>query len=343
MIRVLIIVVFVVVALAVFMRLAGPNSTDRTGIGDSMVDLSDVAQKINGVEFQFGADSLRAERGPSGWVIATRDQFPAKDETIQDLVRGLISLKKSQRMTAKPDRHAELGLAWPATGEGNEARRVRIFVENSTDPIVDIVVGRAVQSPAGVYVRNNAEDQTWRCVGTLGPMSDPGAWLAGPVADISADEIQQVDFDGMTMTSKEGQWSVVSAGPTSEVTPAQNPKHEAMKGTLPYLLSGFQPEDVRRERADDLAHPDQIAAILRLDENHSVDVQLWKEGDAIWIRFAIGDCAGEPNEKLAKFAEKWSGWVFKMPTWKGGHLKPLFESNTVVPGTQSPPPIDAPK
>jgi hypothetical protein len=344
--RILIAVVFIVVLVAVLLRMSGPNSVDQTGIGDSMVNLAELAPKINAVEMENGSESIRAERGSNGWMVTSRDGFPAKPETIQEVVRGLISLKKSQRMTAKPDRHGELGLAWP--DEKKESRRLRVFAEGSAEPVVDLIVGRAVQAPTGVYVRKNGENQSWRCIGTLGAGGDIGSassmssWLFGPIADISADELQEVDFDGLKMTKKDGQWSIdppeqkppaqdppTQDPPTQDTkasSPIANPRRDAMKGTLPYLLSGFQPEDVRREKPEDLSHPNQLSVILRIDADHTVDALLWKEGDAIWIRLALGDCAGQPNEKLTQTAAQWSGWVFKMPSWRTGYLNPLFEA-----------------
>ncbi len=352
--RILIAAVFVIVVIAVLLRMAGPNTVDQSGIGDSMVNLAELAPKINAVEMDNGSESIRAERGSNGWVVTSRDGFPAKPETIQEVVRGLISLKKSQRMTAKPDRHSELAVAWP--DEKKESRRIRVFAEGSADPIVDLIVGRAVQAPAGVYVRGNGDNQSWRCVGTLGAGGDIGSassmssWLLGPIADFSADELQEVDFDGLKMTRKDGQWSVETPGLVMQDAavqnpPAQdpnappaetNPKRDAMKGTLPYLLSGFQPEDVRREKPEDLSHPNQLSVVLRIDAQHTVDARLWKEGDAIWVRLAPGDCAGEANEKLTTAAARWNGWVFKMPSWRTGYLNPLFEAGNATLAPSAP-------
>lgn len=330
MMRVLIALVFAIVVIAVLVRMGGPNKVDQTGIGDSMVNLSAFAPKINAVEVQKGSDLIRVERGSNGWSIISRDGFPAKEETIQEVVRGLLSLKKSQRMTARADRHGELGLAWPDSTK--ESRRIRIFAEGSSQPIADVIVGRSAQAPSGVYVRNTGDDQAWKCVGSMSTGSDMTSWMAGPIADISADELQQVDFDGLVMTRKDGAWSVVqSAPPPAAGTAEVNPKHDAMKGTLPYLLSGFQPEDVRRETPEDLAHPNQLSVIIHLDVDHAVDARIWKEGDAMWMRLALGECSGEPNEKLTKAAAQWVGWVFKMPTWRAGHLNPLFEAPNVLP------------
>ncbi len=357
--RVVIGVVFVVVLVAVIVRQAGPNSVDRTGIGDPMVELAPVAAKITAVEVQTAAGNVRAERGSSGgWIITTRDGFPAKDEAIQELVRGLISLKKSQRMTSKVDRHGELGLDWSSErpSESKETRHVRVFVEGAADPAADLIIGRGVLSPAGVYARASGENQAWRCVGTMTPSTELGSWLAGPVAEIPADEIQQVECSGKTLTKSNGQWSVVgdppvdpspaTANPADVNAAAQassNPKHDAMKGTLPYLLSGFQPDDVRRETPKDLSRAGQVQVSIRLDADHAVDARMWKEGDGIWIRLAPGECSDAVHEKLSTFAPKWEGWVFKFPQWRSGYLSPLFESDPAIPAAPAvePPAIPA--
>ncbi len=323
--RILVVIVFAAVATAIVMRVMDPKSNDAKNSDDPRMlgmlgmQIAEIAPRINAVEAEQGGVTIRVQRDATGWSVASRDGFPAKAQMIQDVVRGLISLQKSQRMTAKIERHGDLDLAWPDSK--GIARRIRIFAEGSTDPVADVIIGRAVQSPAGVYARLNGEDQAWRCVGTWNAAGDLGAWLAGPVSDISSEELQQIDFDGLVMTRKDGQWSV--ARPDGQAADA-NPKIEAMKGTLPYLLTGFQPEDVRRESAEDLARTDQVIAMIHLDASHTVEARLWLDGDAAWVRLAPGDCTGEPNAKLNQFAEQWKGWVFKLPSWRANYLKPLF-------------------
>lgn len=334
LLRILVVIVFAAVAAAIVMRVMNTKSPDAEPSGDLLlqgVPIAAVAPRINAVEAQQGDMTIRVQRDATGWSVASRDGFPAKSQTIQDVVRGLILLQKSQRMTAKPQRHGDLDLAWPDSK--GIARRIRIFAEGSTDPVADVIIGRAVQAPAGVYARLYGDDQAWRCVGSWNAAGDLGAWLAGPVADISSEEIQQVDFDGLVMTRKDTQWSV--ARPDGQAADA-NPKIEAMKGTLPYLLTGFQPEDVRRESAEDLAHSNQVIAMIHLDASHTVEARLWLDGDAAWVRLAPSDCTGEPNAKLNQFAEQWKGWVFKLPSWRANYLKPLF---ALAPAATEPAPV----
>ncbi|MSR28367.1 MAG: DUF4340 domain-containing protein [Phycisphaerales bacterium] len=319
------------VVVAVAMRVMGPNKGDTAGLGEAVVDLAQVAATINRVEVQRGTTAMVAQRGAGGWTLATRDGFPARESALQELVRGLISLRKSQRMTAMPERHSELGLAWP--DPMNEARLVRVYAEGSEAPVAELLVGRSVQSPLGVFVRTVGDNQAWRCTGTMPTGSDPGEWIAGPVSDIPADFLLSLECNGVTLVKGTGGWSVVDAPqPQPQPPPAtpggepEDPKVSSLRGTLPYLLSGLQPENVRRERPEDASRPQQVEATIRVDAGHTVDARLWKEGDDVWIRLATGECEGEPNAKLEEFAPKWAGWVFKLPSWKAGQYKALFDA-----------------
>ena len=303
------------------MRAFGPNKVDASGIGESWVDLAAVASKINRIEVETASGVTQAQRVNGVWTLPSRDGFPAKEEALQSLVRGLIALKKSQRMTAMPDRHGELGLAWPdATGE---ARLVRIYEEGSEAPAVEVLVGRSVQSPPGVYVRSPNEVQSWKCTGTLATQELPAAWLDGPVADIPADDLKSIECLGNVLTKENGQWSGKLADGSTHAREA------AMRSTLPYLLSGLAIDDARRERPEDLAREGGVTASLRLDDQHTIDARLWRDADAVWVRLAPGECGeGATPEKLAQQSPKWQGWVFMLPKWKAAQYRGLFEDPT---------------
>ncbi len=327
---------FVIVAVAVAIRVMGPNRVDTSGIGDAVVDLADRASKIRRIELETGKEHAIAERGPAGWTLASRSGFPANESALQGIVRGLIALQKSQRMTAMPARHGELGLAWP--DPKGETRLVRIYAEGSDVPAAELLIGRQAQSPTGVFIRMVDDPQAWRCTGALQLGSEGGGWIAGPVSEIGADALKSVECEGIRLVPTNGQWGVEGAPPepTSPDAPPGDPKSAAMRGTLPYLLSGLQPEDVRRETADDAARAPAITATIRVDEGHTVVARLWQEGDDVWVALALGQCEGPSNATLDEQAPKWSGWVFKLPSWRSGQYKALFGTPPVPPMTEVP-------
>lgn len=311
--------VFVIALLAVAIIVATKVTVPAPAyaIDEYLEALTAFAPKIDAIEVQSGDSTLRLERGNNGWTIPSRNGYGAKAESVQELVRGLIALDADQQMTSKPERHHELGVAWPDIKK--EAQRIRLFAEGSKEPVLDVILGRAVQSPTGVYLRKSSENQAYRCRGSLRVSADIAAWLAGPVSEIPSSAIQQIDVDGATLTQKDSQWSFL---PPTSTEP--DPRRDAIKATIPYLLSGFQPEDVRAASAEDALHPNQIAAIFHLDADHAVDARVWKESDGVWVKLSLGECSAVPNEALDKYAPMWQGWVFRLPAWRGGQFDPLF-------------------
>ncbi|MSR45176.1 MAG: DUF4340 domain-containing protein [Phycisphaerales bacterium] len=315
-IRALVISVIALVALAVALRMRAHDPIAPPELDQYLNSIAPLASKISAIELHSGETPLRIEKGSEGWTVASRAGFPAKAERVQELVRGLIALDADQKMTAKLERLHELGLAWPDANK--ESTRVQIFVMDSDQPVLDVIIGRAVQSPAGVYVRRSGENQSYRCTGSLRVAHAIEAWIASPVSDIPASAIGQINVDGLTLTQQAGQWSFVE--PTGEA----DARRDALKATMPFLLSGFAPEDVRIATTEDLVHSNQIAVILHLDAEHAVDARVWKEGDGVWVRLALGECASTPHETLDAYAPMWQGWVFRLPSWRGAQFEPLF-------------------
>ncbi len=324
LIRALVVAVLALIAIGAVLqsRRNAPPVSDE--LDQYLGALEALAPRITAIEVQTGATVLRVERSGTGWVLASREGFAAGDEPIQELVRGLIALETTQKMTAKPERHHELGVAWP--DETNVARRIRVFVDGSPDATTDLIVGTAVQSPTGVYLRKHGENQAFRAKGRLAALADVGGWIKGPVVDMQSKDIQQVEVNGLTLTQRDSNWTFVQPA-----TAEPDPVRDALKSTIPYLLSGFNPEDVRVARADDDAHPKQVTALFHLDADHAVEARIWKEEDGIWVRLALGECSPTPHESLDKYSALWQGWVFRLPSWRAGQFEPLFAPPVIVP------------
>ncbi len=326
-----------IIVVAVSIKALAPKSGESSGIGQPAVSLGDSTSRLRRIEVHQGEELLAAQRADGSWVLASRDGFPANEKALQGLVRGLVGLKKSQRMTAMPERHGELGLAWP--DEAKQTRLVRIFAEGSEAPVAELLVGKTTHSPAGVFVRSVGDPQVWRCDGALDLGSEGGGWIAGPVSDLAADSLVAVECDGVRMLRGEGQWVIEgapAAAPDQPDAAPSDPKSAAMKSTLPYLLSGLQPEDVRREAPEDASRPGAKVATVRVDGGHTVVARFWQEGDDLWVTLAQGECTGSPHATLEEFSPKWQGWVFKIPSWRAGQYKALFEPPTAPAQSSEP-------
>jgi hypothetical protein len=347
-----------------FTGTGGTNSGGSAGTGaaggkatDLLVDLTSMADRITAVEVQSTNDTTRIERRDGTWVVASRDGFPAQTESVVGVLRGLSNLRKSQKLTAKPERHADLGLAWPDTT--NESKLVSIYAGGET-PVAQVVVGRGVFQPDGVYARLLSEPQTWRCTGTLNVAATPQTWIVNPVADVAAESIKTIsgcDTTGRTITltrDDKGMWALAPAdgagadaasgagAPTDSVA-------EGFKSAIPSLVVGMQAEEVRRATPEDATRPNTVTVTYGIGDNANVHARLWRDGETYFVMLdaalpepaapaaATTDGAVEkssdesstkapedPFARVRTLSATWNGWVFTVPSWRASQLGRLF-------------------
>jgi len=335
-----------------FTGAGGTNSGGSAGTGaaggkatDLLVDLTSMADRITAVEVQSTNDTTRIERRDGTWVVASRDGFPAQTESVVGVLRGLSNLRKSQKLTAKPERHADLGLAWPDTT--NESKLVSIYAGGET-PVAQVVVGRGVFQPDGVYARLLSEPQTWRCAGSLNVAATPQTWIVNPVADVAAESIKTIsgcDMTGRTITltrDDKGMWASDKQADDSVA--------EGFKSAIPSLVVGMQAEEVRRATPEDSTRPNTVTVTYGIGENANVHARLWRDGETYFVMLdaalpepaavaaapatdgAVAKSSDEsstkapedPFTKVRTQSATWSGWVFTVPSWRASQLGRLF-------------------
>jgi len=318
-VRVLLVAAVVAVLLAVFVR--NSRSGGTLEVDQPLVSFAADAAGIDRVEIEQGNDRIDVQRKDGLWVLQSRDGFPAKSESVQEVVRGLDGLRKSQQMTAKPERHGDLGIAWP--DPSGTARRVRVFAAGKEKPLADVVIGRTAAAPTGVYARGSDDPQVWRCTGVLNIPAGVTGWLATPVADFPSDQLQRITLEDVTLTRSGTEWNAT----TSDGQPAASaPRLDTIKNTLPFLLTGFAPDDVRREIPEDASRAGVIEAQAWVDDANSIAIRMWMQDGKVWTRLAPGACGAQHDARIDGGAQRWSGWVFQLPSWRSDYLKPMFEA-----------------
>ncbi|MBU3727786.1 MAG: DUF4340 domain-containing protein [Phycisphaerales bacterium] len=280
---------------------AGGAGAGGASSADLLVDLAPMAERINVLVVESSEGTTRLEKRDGTWVVATRDGFPAQTESVVGALRGLAGLRKSQKLTAKPERHGDLGLAWPdSTGE---AKLVSVYAGDEK-PVAQVVVGRGVFQPDGVYARLLSEPQTWRCAGSMTVAATAQTWLANPVADISAGSIETIsgcDPSGRTITlvrDDKRVWQVQGAeggaagaaaagadGAAPGVTPGAptDPVADGFKAAIPSLVVGMQAEDVRRATPEDAARQGVVTVTYGIGSGGTAHARLWRDGETYFV------------------------------------------------------------
>ena len=135
------------------------------------------APEIGAVEVLRGNATVRLERQPDDrWTLVTNDGYPARAELVRALLVSVAGLTVDDRMTAKKERHGELGLAWP--DDSGTSRLVRFLGKApGAAPVAEVVLGEERFAPDAVFARLPAQDQTWRTLGRVQVPADALAWI----------------------------------------------------------------------------------------------------------------------------------------------------------------------
>lgn len=328
------------VAVAVFAlsRGAGSDEIDRTG-APLLAELEPRSASLDRIELERGATRLELRRAGDGWTLASSDGYPARFEQVKALVSGLASLRLEQKMTALPDRHGDLGVAWPDAA--GRAARVRLFEKDAATPAFDVVLGEERASPRAQFVRRGEEAQSWRVLGSVPVDIEVRRWVEAELLSIPDGEVRGVRIDGLRIDSTEETGGRLSFAGTVEPAPAagsgfvwSEARIAAAVRSLPSWLARLELDDVRRAKG---GTPDPTISPEFDMVRGTLKVRAVRDGDAIWIAFEATPKEGAPDatEINAKykyagdplipdwkaFATKHAGWEYRLPGWKQSALE----------------------
>lgn len=359
----------VLVGAAGFMLTQGESTpvAERSGFLPGLK--TDVA-KVARVELSRGKDEIVLVRSGDEWTLASAGGYPAKLDGVRSLMTGLASLEVDEALTAKRERHGELGLAWP--DEKGQAALVRLLDANAA-PLYEIVLGEEKFSPKSQYVRRLAEDQTYRCRGGVTIDTSTRGFAETEIVSLADTELESIAYDTLVISRGEDKaWKAEpGAAPIDPVaTGAAWPEEQkkAAAQTLPSWVSRLDFDDVRRrDREGATWVPDPAFSMTYFAKDVTLHIEAMKEGDDVWMRVsgtpnakpaeAAGGDASKPAEGAkepaegAKEPEKaqtdwaaWSArvaaWEFKLPDWKKSAIVRIREAK---PAAASPAPSGAPQ
>jgi hypothetical protein len=316
-----------------------------------LADLGARSGSVDRIELERSGKRMELVRDGGAWRVATADGYPARFEEVKGLVSGLASLKIDQRMTARPERHGELALAWP----DDSGRGARVVLRAGSEPVVEVVLGEERASPRSQFIRRGGEDQTWRVLGSVLVDIEPRRWVEAELLSLPEGEVRAVSVNGLRIEGTEDAsgriaYAAVESSPLVaptefEWTPART---AAAVRVLPSWLSRLELDDVRKAKGgepDAAISPefDMVRGVLK--------VNAVREGDAVWISFIATPKDGAPSASeinarkkypgdpyvpdWSDFSAKHAGWEYRLPSWK---LNTLDEANRLTADDNAPPP-----
>ena len=166
---------------------SGSNETDPQEADLLLPELAAQLDTVSRVEISDPEAGwvASAERDGSAWRVPEKAGYAADFETLSRLLRGLAELKIAERKTARPENHAQLGVASAGEGAG-----IRVQVEAAETFALVIGQGSVAR---GAFVRRPGEDQVYLANEALDVPDSSMALLDPVIINIEAASVSAVE------------------------------------------------------------------------------------------------------------------------------------------------------
>ncbi len=310
-------------------------------VSDSEILLPDFARQVDAAQAleivhgrgMSGAVTLTFKRTPKGWVMRERDDYPARQELVNETLLALSTLQTGAARTAQPKWHRALGLVPPE----EFGKAIRFRVRDTEDGLLaDVMLGKeeasevaAVQQTKQLgtvkrnfYVRRTDSAQTWLARGRLPRNAQVGAWLDPAFPSLPQEGLVEVRVGG-----KEGERGA------TELLVQRLPDGGWNKPSAARWLEGFmrlQPEDVSRDTAINFdsattLHLSYDTGLTLVLENVGAATVVWTRARAfvspVWQNSQQGESGRQAARALADaLNQRFNGWALRLPASAAAQL-----------------------
>ena len=187
-------------------------------VSETEILLPDFARQIDAAQAleivhgrgMSGSVTLSFKRTPEGWVMRERDDYPARQELVNETLLALSALQTGAARTAQPKWHRALGLVRPE----EFGKAIRFSVRDAEGGLLaDVMLGKeeasevvAVQQTKQLgtvernfYVRRTDSAQTWLARGRLPRNSQIAAWLDPAFPSLPQEQLFEVGIAKMIL------------------------------------------------------------------------------------------------------------------------------------------------
>jgi hypothetical protein len=297
------------------------SDTDTASDGRLLLpDLKTHINDISSLTVTRGGDenAIVISKAADGWLIASRDDYPADIGTLRELLLALADAKIVERKTSNPERYDQLGLRDP---EIEDSKAVRLQLVGA-DREYDVIIGDAAQGGYR-YVRVGDDPQTWLIDRNPSLPMTPGAWLLRNIVDIKSADIRSVTIshpDGEQIRiNKES--AEASDFDVADIPEGRELSYATVANGIAGVLNALALDDVRK--AADVG-TDPVTTTFETFDGARIIVNTEKSDDESWITVAASSI-DEEIEAVAAINARVAGWQFRIPQYKANQLTRRWE------------------
>jgi hypothetical protein len=267
------------------------------------------------------ATLILTRRGET-WLLPAKDEHPARQERVRELLVGLTELRLTEPRTGNPELFDRLGVEEPMRA-GATSSLLRVL-DAQGRPLAEIVIGRRrvrVQGnvPESAFVRRPGENRAWLAEGRVPLDADPQLWLDRDIANIPRERVREV------VIAREGEPPLAlrrggePEGRLAVVEPPEPPPLDEIN--LDELGRAFEFLtflDVLREAAIPGERLGEARFVL--SDNLAIRVRVHRDEDRIWAVLAA-----EGDDEAARLNARWRGWAYQVGAWKERAFVPRLD------------------
>ncbi|MGD8786894.1 MAG: DUF4340 domain-containing protein [Phycisphaerales bacterium] len=275
---------------------------------------------IDGISIGKGEESVMLRRKQGRFVVAGKDDYPAKVSQINDLISKCLKIQTSEFVTDNPANFEDLGVT------EEKASSVVKFFRPDSNLLTGVIGGNAKELGEGNYVRRAGDDKVYVTPSLPWLSSSSMGFIEQELITMKAEEVESV-----TVNTGDGEYMLKSTeggGVVMENMPAGRKLKDGDARAVLTALTSLRCEDVRK-KPDNLAFNKQYFCKLKDSTVYSIEIA--HDMDKTYVSceaFFTGEQpvkAGreaESDEEMktkllayenaVKFANKHKGWAYQI-------------------------------
>ena len=307
-------------------------------------------------------NAVTLKRDKNGFVIVSKDNYPAKTSEVNSLVSKCLEIKTSEFITDNPANHEDLQVS------EDKAQNVIKFMtpEPNSTVLAGVVIGKTEELGQGTYVRLLASDPQ---LSNKVYVSPNVPWFgSGPTSYLNQDliSVKREDIESVTLSSPNGQYVLKPKEGSDEAVLDSVPAGKTYKSTegqnVFTALTSLRFDDVKKRSAD-LKFDRQY--VCKLKDSTVYTLNIAQKDDKTYVacraeytdktevtkgsdvetpeQLKVKEAKLLARDNAAKFTADHQVWVFEIADWKAKNLtmelagllddekKPAEEPDAVIP------------
>ncbi|MHC4146237.1 MAG: DUF4340 domain-containing protein, partial [Planctomycetota bacterium] len=201
---------------------------------------------IGSIVLGTGEETVILKRRQGGFVVAGKDNYPAKTSEINSLISKCVEIKTSAFITDNPGNHEDLEVT------EEKARSVVKFMtpEPNSAVLTGVVVGKTEELGQGTYVRLLSSDSS---ISNRVHVASNVPWFSDGAANYLDQELISVTGDDIlsaTVSSPGGNYTLKKEGDGDDIVMENTPAGKKLKNSdassVLTALTGLKFDDVKK-------------------------------------------------------------------------------------------------